>query len=688
MFKIKLGLLIFSLTLVLSATEIIASVAYLEIFSEKFDNGKTNTWNEVNGTQGAWSVVSGGYEGTVKKIGADNPSISSSGDINWDNYEVELDIKNSVGVDKFVLFRFNGLNHTYGVDIKSDFPGGGDIVELSKNTPSLNQSLMTVPFNSSTNTWYKVRIRANNGNIKVYIDDLNNPILDYQDTSPILTGKIGLMAWPGAYAGSGSVTTVRYDNIVVRDLDQLDVTHYLQTDPAWKDDLYSTALDENGNRLTIGSDGCYITSAAMLLNYHGVNDIQSATTGSLVPLTPQTLNAWLMNQSDGYTMSGWTNPSAIIRWTDRRYDLGQNNPNLKAIPRFKYLSTSSKIPIIERAHIDDELTNGNPVMLEVKYRYNSGAESPHFLVASGNTLTGYKILDPLNTGSSLDNIRYNNNIYGIRIFKPVTSNPGFRIMSLNSADEAPDRSAILISTLEDSPFLITNSAGERLGSDPNTNEIYQEIYNSFYSLEQPVADIDGSLAYASYIAELSTPQNDQYKIQVFNANSQAPVEIFSYSHTGEVNVLRQDIPTGSTAGANLQYSSETGSVDYEPIVTPSPTPSPTPTPTITPTPIPTSTPTPTPTPAPNAQTAFNSLVNSVQAGIKSKDIKPVVGAALILEVRAAQIISLTKYSAKTTAALKIVKQLVIVSTPKHISTQYSQTLINQIDQLIQLVSPN
>ncbi len=238
---------------------------------------------------------------------------------------------------------------------------------------------------------------------------------------------------------------------------------------------------------------------------------------------------------------------------------------------------------------------------------------------------------------------------------------------------------MLISTLEDNPFLITDSLGRRLGSDPVTGAIYHEIPDSSYSLEEPVANLYGPPAYASYLAEIMTPNDGSYQIQVFNSSDQAPVEIFSYGRTGEFQVTRENLPTGTEAINEFTYNHESGNLDLEP------QPTPTPSPTISPTP----TSTPTPTPTVNPQTAFASLIKSIQTGVKNKEIKsPLLGAALALEVKAAQIINLSKYSPKTVAALKIIRQQILAATPKHITSNYSDNLVNQIDQIIDSISSN
>src|SRR5580704_16993111 len=67
---------------------------------------------------------------------------------------------------------------------------------------------------------------------------------------------------------------------------ELNVPRFAQGDPRWAEDLLGPTAS------TIGSEGCAVSSAAMVLAYYGVN------------VDPGLLNKFLTDH-DGYTPEGW-----------------------------------------------------------------------------------------------------------------------------------------------------------------------------------------------------------------------------------------------------------------------------------------------------------------------------------------------------------------------------------------------
>lgn len=193
---------------------------------DNFNDGNTNDgvpldWEEHLGTQGYWSVQNGEYIGSVVKIGGDIPTYSIAGDSNWNNYRFNVRIKGDQGVDKLVLFRYHSLNETYAIKlISSWWDWYGDKIALLKN--NLITWTASATFVNSQGVWYDLLIEVVENRIKVYMNHSSVPIIDYIDeTNPNLTGKIGLLVWPGFYNGYGSVTINRFDNVLVCDFEGL-----------------------------------------------------------------------------------------------------------------------------------------------------------------------------------------------------------------------------------------------------------------------------------------------------------------------------------------------------------------------------------------------------------------------------------------------------------------------------------
>ncbi len=663
--KIKL-LFIFVISLLFIPSSIYATGNKVE-YNETFENEYSNwTFFNSNQTTSGWNLYPDPQGTNQNTLGADiNKTFSKSWavyDKEFKNFEYSLDIFGVAGDDKNIGFRVKNASQyeMYGIHFRG--PNYNDI-SLEKFTSNGNgaTTLATSNYSFTNNQWYNLRINAYEDNIIIYVD--GTEIINYTDNKgilgePYLEGKIGLVITTGISAP----TRVRFDNIIVKNLDELDVPHYLQTDPIWANDLYSTARNTNGKRLTIGSDGCYMTSAAMLLNYHGINEIQSTTQDQLIPLDPRSLNAWLMNQRDGYTSEGYTNQNAILRWTDIRHNLALNDTSLSQTPQLDF-SANNFEPVSNFSSIDEDLSNGNPIMLKVNYMYNDGkTESTHFLVASGRNNNQYLILDPLNIGNSLDNVRYNNKIYGTRQYKPIPSvTPLSQSLSkLSQFDIADtgnvDRSAIMISAPSQTPFLIIDGNGLKLGSDPVTDEIYQQIPDSFYSYETPYADPnEESVRSPSYVANIKFPLATTYKLTTSGSDQTSNVQIFTYAHTGDFQVIDKNLYSGETGGASILFNSQNNELLIQE----------------------------------NIPVSFDYLVSEIRQAMDRRQINPpALGIGWIIQIKNAQRINTSPNRSPATRILNNVSRQIAKQTPKHVDKEVSAQINKDIQTLIDLISSN
>src|SRR5688572_23071275 len=120
--------------------------------------------------------------------------------------------------------------------------------------------------------------------------------------------------------------------------DPLPTAHYLQNDPAWKDDT----IGGSGERLE--RVGCTVSSLAMAFDYYGVK------------ATPKELNQFLKNH-EGYTLRGWLKWNAVSKFADG-----------KVIIDFIGPATHSRI--------DDALRRKQPVIVKVFIR----SVIPHWVI--------------------------------------------------------------------------------------------------------------------------------------------------------------------------------------------------------------------------------------------------------------------------------------------------------------------
>lgn len=209
------------------------------LFQDDFENENADDWEEYDGW-GEWQVKqledsNFVYEGTVILHGQpENPAYSTNGNINWADYVLEVDLRGTEGVNKTILFRYRSELERYALGIVSEWgigdPTNCNLIDLHKYSPNdPDRHLLQVSFINYPNTWYRLKIVVVNTNqdttnIKVYIKDIDHNydyglVLEYTDNYyPITSGKVGVLIWPGGYAGYRSITTTQYDNIVVTSL--------------------------------------------------------------------------------------------------------------------------------------------------------------------------------------------------------------------------------------------------------------------------------------------------------------------------------------------------------------------------------------------------------------------------------------------------------------------------------------
>ena len=188
-------------------------------------------------------------------------------------------------------------------------------------------------------------------------------------------------------ASIGSVTNTR-----------LVVPFFSQKDPQWKDDL----MGSSGQ--TIGQIGCAMTCTAMLLKYYGVST------------DPGVLNAWLSTHG-GYTSSGdivWAKPA--------EYSNGKM--------QFDSMGGS----IVDNDNwgvLNDELSNGYPVIVQVDAYPSTPALDSHWVLVTGREGSQYYINDPWDLSYSSKLLShyydstYDNTFFGWRVYhgSPVSTPP-------------------------------------------------------------------------------------------------------------------------------------------------------------------------------------------------------------------------------------------------------------------------
>lgn len=355
------------------------------LFSEDFESGNLNNWTTINGN---WSIVNNAGTNWVYASASTIADYEiQAGDFTWDNYQITFDIKPLTGTNRNVFFRVNPTRtsilpeHDLPVSYSLNMETGRIILKewyLGSQSKLADFNIAT-PNNIKTT----IRISVYDNNIKIYHNNLTIPVIDYTDNdSPLLTGRIALATITGTKGSE-----LMYDNIEVTTIDtgtpiptptaiptasptpspspsptptptpspsptpafiSLDVPDIKQFVGGWENDLYDHTSS------TISVLGCALTSATMILQYHGFDWV-----------TPDILNDWLNGKEDGYLRNGLVNWLAVSRFSN---------------PRLEYLRLS---PTSE--NIMSELENDRPSIIKVP---------GHFVVSKGETETSFEINDP------------------------------------------------------------------------------------------------------------------------------------------------------------------------------------------------------------------------------------------------------------------------------------------------------
>lgn len=173
-------------------------------------------------------------------------------------------------------------------------------------------------------------------------------------------------------------------------LPSLNVPDLKQYTGGWENIIYDHTLK------TIKEWGCALTSASMILQYHGHN------------IFPDGLNDWLKLQLDGYIRN------SLINWL--------------AVSRYTFLNKSVSSPALEYKRLNptdtnliNELENNRPAILKVP---------GHFIVAKSQTSDSFGINDPgYSDRFTLDS--YSNTFSALNTYLPTNTNLSYLLLVLN-----------------------------------------------------------------------------------------------------------------------------------------------------------------------------------------------------------------------------------------------------------------
>lgn len=517
---IKITLLSFFFFFILSLVTQNKLHAESTLFSENFDSYSNNSFPSGWSTSGYtnWKVLDGMF-GVQPSNDVSNayPTLWES---TWNDYVFETDIKRVSGSDGNVAFRYLGPDDFYEIHYS------GSMWYFARHTFGVSPNFRPaspVPFSLEKNRIYHVKITAQGNHFLIEVD--GNTLFDaYDNDNPILTGRPALRV--------ANNIEFWYDNIEVKTIEpdptnsptatpvvtptptvtpsptptnspapsptpsptasptisptpsptfiSLSVPDLKQFSLPWGEKLY------DHTRSNIEELGCALTSASMILQYHGA---ESAN--------PDELNEWLNNQPDGYLRNGLVNWLAVSRFT---------------YPHLEYLRL---LPTDE--NIINELVNTRPSIVKVP---------GHFVVIKGQTQNSFEINDPgYSENNDLD-------VYPDRIslntFTPSYTDLSY-MMFVGDEDlvfELTDGSENVISSQNfiEEPINYLNSPDNKYGK-PLSILLYPKPENGnyklrvkgdpgHYRLDSYLYDKEGKLNKQTFTGEIKDNESDIYPVSI------------------------------------------------------------------------------------------------------------------------------------------------------------------------------
>lgn len=212
-----------------------------------------------------------------------------------------------------------------------------------------------------------------------------------------------------------------------------------QTDPRWSSKKLGTSTID-----TIGSDGCAITSLAMIILSFGI------TTGADgKEVNPENLNNWLTNHG-GYAKQDLLVFSKVQEYTNHKIQKWTKN------------FTS----------IEDDINNDIRIILHVNIKGKKVGN--HFVVVTQKCDDTFLINDPFLSVCKLSDKPYKGAYYNVLRFKKIEGRPE---RQLDITAKSPVE------------MIILDPLGRRSGMDPRTGQEYNEIPNAIYYRNKIESDI-------------------------------------------------------------------------------------------------------------------------------------------------------------------------------------------------------
>lgn len=327
----------------------------------------------------------------------------------------------------------------------------------------------------------------------------------------------------------------------------LNVPYFSQNDLPWGPTEYDSASGKLSDP-TIDRWGCVVTSVAMILKYHKIDQLLDGTL-----IDPGSLNQWL-KQNRGY-ITGYKNMDGFysyFNWpiigtlTKKLFAVGKSNTKLE-----HRRQTSNTQQILN----NDLNIEKFPDILQVK-NINT---SSHFVVAKGTSNNTYSINDPEWNYPTLES--FNNSYTQVDRYIPSNTNLSYLVAVINPSVE----------------LLVTNPQDQKTGKNFYNGQLQElnEINNASYSFQAPISNPNDSnelenLGTGVNEFLLPEPENGRYEIKLSSKKTgvyEINIATFEKEGNDDLNKIRGIIRRNKDEIITINYSQDKAS-EINKIVTP------------------------------------------------------------------------------------------------------------------------
>lgn len=316
----------------------------------------------------------------------------------------------------------------------------------------------------------------------------------------------------------------------------LPVPYYTQNSLPWGPSEYDSAASLGIPNPTMDRWGCAVTSAAMVLNYHGMTQFQDNT-----PINPGSLNQWLKTNNGYLTGSGTDGPYSYLSWpaiSKLTEDLFEASKSAVKLVHNRATPSASTTILLN----EDLTVEKFPDILWVKNASTSG----HFVVAKGIANDTYTINDPEWNVPFLSS--FNNNYMQVDRYVPSNTNFSYIVIVVNPSVE----------------ILVSDPLGRKIGKyiHNGQTEAFNEIPNASYSFQDPISNPDDEqnpeiLGTGVNEFLLPEPTNGDYTIilsSMEDKNYTLNISSFENDSDNTVTTLSGSVGSNIDDTFNLNYS--------------------------------------------------------------------------------------------------------------------------------------